>query len=38
MIFDEYSEEVRKTMLDIEANRIANPRRSIELCEELLKR
>lgn len=38
MNFDEYSEHVRKTMLDIEANRISNPRLSIQLCEELLNR
>ena len=38
MIFDEYSEDIRKTMLDIEANRIVKPRYSIQLCEDLLKR
>ena len=38
MMFDEYSEDIRKTMLDIEAKRIVKPRYSIQLCEDLLKR
>lgn len=37
MNFEEYSEKVRKKMLEIETNRLLNPRVSIALCEELKK-
>lgn len=35
MNFEEYSEKVRKKMLDIEAHRTLNPRVAIKICEEL---